>query len=249
MPPNHVPFPEPTFPAGVTVPPSNEEDFYPGPVQHSRHNSHLPGPYTGSTSSHSHSPSPYPNTALPGPHPAFPVPLGQECQAVRQPSPSYYFPEQNIPYPQSHSGVSGADQFQAAHQIYPDDLGGQMYEGHETSSIYGGHQLARSPGAHPISGRPQDITDDGKQSLFTRLFGKQTVEHPVKESQLSEYPCRWPGCKTPVRSDQLERLGGFCCDTQMWEAIHNNLVTLCCCRRICPEGKNYCSAHCANGRQ
>jgi hypothetical protein len=127
----------PTFPAGVTAPSSSEGAFYPGPVQRPSHNSHstlhdlprrfvgcarltlltVPGPYTGSTSSHSHSSSTNPNTAHAGPHPAFLVPLGQECQAVRQPSPSHYLPEQNIPYPQSHSGVSGADQFQAAYQI------------------------------------------------------------------------------------------------------------------------------------
>ena len=45
---------------------------------------------------------------------------------------------------------------------------------------------------------------------------RQTVELPVRESQLPTYPCRFPGCTASVRSDVAARLGGFCCDTHMW---------------------------------
>ena len=52
------------------------------------------------------------------PYTAFPMPPGQEFQAVRQPSPSYYLPEQHGTSSQSHLGVSGADQFTTAYQRY-----------------------------------------------------------------------------------------------------------------------------------
>jgi hypothetical protein len=170
------------------------------------------------------------------------MPLGQELQAVHQRSPSPYFPEQahDIPYPQPHSGVSGAEQFHPPYQMhracvpYPaisplnkwcmngvdDDSGGGMYEEPEAPAMHDGHRLAKSPPTRPfhtsIGTTDNNGTANSKGPFLTRLFRKTTVDHPVKDPQLLMYPCRWLGCTVPVRGDQVARLGGFCCDTQMW---------------------------------
>jgi hypothetical protein len=72
-----------------------------------------------------------------------------------------------------------------------------------------------------LSGRPvefhaQERSFSGKGTLMSRLFRKSTIDHPVKDPQLLSYVCRYPRCTVPVRSDQVQRLGGFCCDSQMW---------------------------------
>ena len=55
----------------------------------------------------------------------------------------------------------------------------------------------------------------GSGGFLSRLFRKTTIDHPVKDPQLS-FRCRWPGCQVPVRSDQVKSLGGYCCNTEMW---------------------------------
>ena len=85
MQPDHIPSPQPTFPAGdmnPMIPPLSGGAFYPRP------------------------------------HTAFPMPLGQDFPAIRQPSLYYNLPEQDVMYSQSHLEASGVDQFTAAHQTY-----------------------------------------------------------------------------------------------------------------------------------
>ncbi|KAN0136142.1 hypothetical protein V8E53_006002 [Lactarius tabidus] len=248
-----IPFPQPTFPAG-SMNHLNAEGpafYHSGSAPGSAHNLniHLPVPHTGRAPSRS--PSPYPYTTHQGPHPAFPMPPGQGFQAVYQRSPSPYFPEQDIPYSQPHLGVSGADQFHAGYQIDPGHLDSPMdYGEHEAPAIHDDHRLAKGPPTPSIAVGPRkdNRPNNRKPSMLARVFGKPAVEHPVKDPQLILYRCRSTGCPVPVRSDQVGRLGGFCCDTQMWDAVHNRLATLCRCqRRVCLEGQSYCSAHCANG--
>jgi hypothetical protein len=96
-----------------------------------------------------------------------------------------------------------------------DDSSGQMYEQHETSSMHDDHRLEKSP-SHPLSGRPpgiNDSRDNGIWSKLSRPFRKQ--EQPgAKDPQFTYYRCRRHGCQSSVRSDQVGRLGGFCCDTE-----------------------------------
>ncbi|KAN0136136.1 hypothetical protein V8E53_005996 [Lactarius tabidus] len=60
-----------------------------------------------------------------------------------------------------------------------------------------------------------ELLSEAKQSFVTsrRLSGRPVEFHTL---ECRSYSCRWPGCPVPVRSDQVGRLGGFCCDTQMW---------------------------------
>jgi hypothetical protein len=54
---------------------------------------------------------------IPPPHSVFPKPLGPEFHATPQPSTNHHLKGQDIPNLQSHSEVSGADQFHEAYQI------------------------------------------------------------------------------------------------------------------------------------
>ena len=136
-------------------------------------------------------------------------------------------------------------------------------EEHESLAMNDGHRLVRSPPNPPFVGRQSgrnDRSNNGNGSLLSRLFKKPTVEPPVIDPQLQVYACRWPECKFLVRNDQMVRLGGYCCTTQMvWvalshlrklslfsdstirDAINNGVVKQCRCQRVFPEGNDYCS--------
>jgi hypothetical protein len=74
---------------------------------------------------------------------------------------------------------------------------------------------------------------------------------PVRLPQQATFRCRLPECQDSITGDIAARLSGFCCNSHMWSAIEHDIATLCsvCNGRACPEGKAYCSAECANGRQ
>ncbi|KAH9005404.1 hypothetical protein EDB86DRAFT_1441050 [Lactarius hatsudake] len=144
----------------------------------------------------------------------------------------------DTPYSHSHSGVSGATQTWISPtppRNQDDSSDEEIYEDDEAFRNAG--LLAKSPPSRSFFSRTK------------RPSRKQTLEYPVREPKLDIYPCRYPGCPAPVRSDVAARLGGFCCDTQMLLAIHNGIAMRCsrCQQRVCPEGSKYCSGQCANG--
>lgn len=181
-------------------------------------------------------------------HPAFPMPLGQaDHVATIQVVPSL--------------SPSGRNQ---------DSLGGEKYEeegGYRYPARRDGDGRAKSPPSRPFfagtlrmtrSSQEQTPERQVRESRLARFFSavfrmpfrRQTVQqHTVREPQLPTFPCRYPECLASVRGDVAARLGGFCGDTHMWMAIHEGIATHCprCQQRVCPEGKNFCSAQCANG--
>jgi hypothetical protein len=153
-----------------------------------------------------------------------------------------------------------------------DSLGGEKYEedgGYRYTARRDGNVRVKSPPSRPFFAgslrmtRPSQQQTPARQARESRLarfflavfrmprpFRRQTVQqHTVREPQLPTSPCRYPECPTPVGGDLPARLGGFCCDTHMWMAIHEGIATHCsrCQQRVCPEGRNFCSAQCANG--
>jgi hypothetical protein len=100
-----------------------------------------------------------------------------------------------------------------------DGSNGQIYyEGHEAPEMHDDYRLAKGRESRPFhvgKSRRDDTPDDNNGSILNRWFRKPTVELPVKDPEWIFFSCRWPGCQVPVRSDQVARLGGFCCDTQL----------------------------------
>ncbi|KAI9452875.1 hypothetical protein BJY52DRAFT_891451 [Lactarius psammicola] len=187
-------------------------------------------------------------------HPSTYPPASQLVPASVRPQPAVptpdYYGSTTRPYPPvlSPPGVRGSVTTPVPGlpndtRVYDELDGERDWDDYGISATDDGSELDEDPLNQPIF-QLRGSSMAGIQETGSRRYRPQGPQNSTSR-------CRLPDCQASITDAVAARLGGFCCDSHMWIAIHSGIASLCpeCKRRACPEGQTFCSAECAKGRR